>query len=200
MPTGPEHRLGISNQVVSLVFLGSNIQEPDGGLGHPQHVFGIDRPHDPVLIEIFRLGLHVGAHVNDNRGALVCGVNRGNSRPAYAWQKHLGVEQAGPNHGPGVARRDHRLDVTGCQQHPAPGNRIITLLPKRLDRLLMHLDRLTGMNDGQAIARSVGKLMKFTFNPGLITYKNHLDPGLSQDCLHGPFDYWTRCVVAPHGV
>ena len=41
-------------------------KQADPGLRHAEDLLGVDRAHDAVLVEVFGLGVHVGADVDDD--------------------------------------------------------------------------------------------------------------------------------------
>ena len=74
-PAGP--RAGViqsacgPGEVGTFFIFGSDVQQADSRVRHPQDLLGINGPHDAILIEIFGLGVHVGADIDDDDGPLV---------------------------------------------------------------------------------------------------------------------------------
>ena len=77
-----------ASQLVPLFILGAHVHEPNAGVGHAQDRLGVNRPHDAVLVEVFGLGVHVGADVDDHDRPLVGREDRGNAGPADAGEEH----------------------------------------------------------------------------------------------------------------
>ena len=189
-----------AGEVGTLLVLGADVQQADSRVRHPQDLLSIDGPHDPILVEVLGLGIHVGPDIDDDDGPLVRGEDRGDPRPPHTRQEHLGVEQSRGHHGPGVARRDDGLDFPGGQQPPAPGNRVVPLLAQSIDRLLLHADGLAGMDDRQAVTRGVVGLRQLSLDPLAITNEHGNQLGLFPHGLDSSRDDRTGSKIASHRV
>ena len=95
-PAGPRAGMvqsaGGAGEVGPLLIFGSDVQQADSRVRHPQDLLGIDGPHDAILVEVLGLGVHVGPDIDDDDGSLVRGEDRGDARPPHPRQEHLGVE------------------------------------------------------------------------------------------------------------
>ncbi len=170
------------------------------GLATSEDRLGVNRPHDAVLVEVLGLGVHVGADVDDHDRPLVRREDRGDPRASDAGQEHLGVEQPRGDHRAGVPGRDHRLDLAGGHQSPALRDRVIALLPQRLDRLLVHADDLAGMHDRQAVARRVAGLGELGLDLAAVADQHDGQVGLVAHRLDGAGDDRPGGMIAPHRV
>ena len=119
------------------------------GAGKPASEDGaeVDVAHDGELLQVLRLGVDVGANVDQDGGrALRGGKHSGECRTIDAGncaQDHLG----GGHGGAGVAGGDKARGLAVAHQAQPDAHGRVALGAHRLRRLLMHADDFAGIDD-----------------------------------------------------
>ena len=76
--------VGLEGEIVALALLFADVQQTHPGSGHLQHIPAVNVAEQGELVEIGRLAIHVGAHIQHQyRLAWILGGEQGPDRRAF---------------------------------------------------------------------------------------------------------------------
>ena len=135
------------DELRSLLRLLAVAEQRDAGLLDAEHRPSVHVAHDGELREPLRLTVGVGTDIEDERLAGFARKRCPDRRTRDAGNA-LDREQRGGEHRPAVARADHGARLPAGDERAAAHERRVALGAHRVGRMLVHLDDLAGVDDG----------------------------------------------------
>src|ERR1700688_880586 len=149
-------RVHFARQFVAFDFLFADRQQPDSRPPVTKRRAVVHFTHHRELHQMLRLGIHVGANIEQNRDAAF-GVRkrRGQCHPVHRFQR----TQQKPRHGhdrAGISSTDQAIRLRLANQARRHMHGAVLLPAKRLRRMIIHGDHFAGGHD---LNRQVGRGM-----------------------------------------
>ena len=181
-------------QVGPFAVLAADIDQPDPRILDIQHVAGVDRPHDGVLIQMLRPRGGVGPHVHQHRLAAQIRQDDRDTGRFDALQIQPRAHPGGDDRA-GVPGADHRVDRAFGHQLPADDDRAVRFFPQGFRRLFFHADGTLRRHEPQARASAA------FFHQGSeqvrIADKVDFQIGVGFQSRDRTIDIRIGCVIAP---
>ena len=193
-----QQRIGGQALFIALGLFFPDVQKAHPGLGDPQLEFRINGPHDGVLDQLFRFGIHLGAGIHQYRGPLHIGDHRGNGRPFDAPDPSQ-AEQGGSHCGTGTAGGHQGVTFLFVEEMGSHHNGGIPFLLYADSRMVLHFDDLAGMMDGYPGIVFLMFPGQFLADHFLIPHQHHV-AAIFVNRLKHPFDDLGRAIVSAHYV
>ena len=164
----------------------------------PEDCPRVNVSHDRELLEVQRLAIHVGTHVQKDGGfALLRRKHRGECRPIDNG-KRAHNELRSRHHCAGVAGADHTRYLSIAHQSFCDANRRVLLFADRSYGGLFHRHHFAGVSD---LNRKGTGIMTGQQRTQLLFLANENDWNAQlRGSLNRAFDFNSRRMVAAHGV
>src|ERR1700694_4323358 len=130
------------NELVALAGLLAIAEQRHPWRLERHQLLGIDAPHQRVLDEVLRLGIRVGADIEEEAVFSAGGRDDGADRRPVDAGDTVWAEEPPRHHRPAVSSADEAASPPVLDHRAGPDNRRVLLRSNRLHRMLVHADHL----------------------------------------------------------
>ncbi|MBV6515684.1 MAG: hypothetical protein HPKKFMNG_01326 [Planctomycetes bacterium] len=193
--------VGLTDQRASLTLLAAHRKQAHADLGvlGGSHNLAIeDLAHGGVLLEVGRLGIHIGADIHEYDAPADRGQVGEDARLDDAGQRAQN-QRAGGDKAAGVARAHDGVSFAFSHQLAADAQRIVLLLAQCLDGMLVHVDDVRRMHHGD-VGQSGPAFSEQRLDHGLLSDQQQRRIGVRLGKLVGAAHDDTRRVVTAHRI
>ena len=150
MVRGAQQLVGVDRELVPLLALFADREEPHLGIGDLEDLLREDGAHVSELHEVLGPRVGVGARV-DEHAATDLGRDHDRDRRAVHTADTTNMEKRRGQHGTRVPGRDGCVSLTVGNRANGAHERRVRLRANGVDGMVVHVDRLRGLDQGETV-------------------------------------------------